>query len=146
MATVYDATARAKLQARIDALSADARPRWGRMNVGQMVVHCDGHLRHSMGEQLTPVNKPIRFFPLNLLIIYVLPTPKGVLTMDEMRDPVPGAFEEDRRRLKDDLEKLGAVPPGTRMPVHAAFGRIGHHAHGTLAHNHLDHHLKQFGV
>jgi hypothetical protein len=146
LATVYDAAARRKLQTRIDALTADARPRWGRMNVGQMVVHCDGHLRHSLGEHLTPVNRPIRFFPLNLLIIYLLPTPKGLPTMDELRDPVSKSFEGDRRRLKESLEKLGAVPPGTRMPVHAAFGKIGHHAHGKLAHDHIDHHLKQFGV
>ena len=146
MATVYDATARRKLHARIDALTPGSRPRWGRMTVGQMVAHCDLHLRHSLGEHLTPVNKPIRHFPLNLLIIYLLPTPKGVPTMDELRDPVPGVFEEDVERLKDSLEKLGAVPPRTRMPVHAAFGAIGHHAHGTLAHKHIDHHLKQFGV
>jgi hypothetical protein len=146
LATVYDAATRRKLHTRIDALTADSLPRWGKMNVGQMIVHCDLHLRHSLGEHLTPVNKPIRYFPLNLLIIYVLPTPKGVPTMDEMRNPVAGEFEASRKRLKDSLEKIGAVPPGTRMPVHAAFGRIGHHAHGTLAHNHLDHHLKQFGV
>jgi len=146
MATVYDAPARRRLHTRIDALTADSRPRWGRMTVEQMIAHCDGHLRHSLGEPLTPVNKPIRHFPLNLLIIYLLPTPKGLPTMDELRDPVSGALEEGRKRLKDSLEKLGAVPPGTRMPVHAAFGKIGHHAHGTLAHDHLDHHLRQFGV
>jgi hypothetical protein len=146
VATVYDATARQKLRARIDALKPDARPRWGRMSAGQMVVHCDKHLRHSLGEPLTPANKPVRFFPLNLLIIYVLPTPKGVPTMVELRDPVPGAFEADVKRLKESLEKLGALPSTTRMPVHAAFGRIGHHAHGKLAHDHLDHHLKQFGA
>jgi len=146
LATVYDENARGELHARIDALTAGSRPRWGRMSVGQMVVHCDLHLRHSLGEHLTPANKPIRFFPLNLLIIYVLPTPKGVPTMDELRDPVAGVFADDVRRLKDSLEKLGALPAGTRMPVHAAFGRIGHHAHGKLAHDHLDHHLKQFGA
>jgi hypothetical protein len=146
LATVYDAAARRKLHARIDALTADSRPRWGKMNVAQMIAHCDLHLRHSLGEHLTPVDKPIRFFPLNLLIIYVLPTPKGVPTMDELRNPVAGELEASLKSLKDSLEKLGAVPPGTRMPVHAAFGKIGHHAHGTLAHNHLDHHLKQFGV
>ncbi|MCE9593016.1 MAG: hypothetical protein K8S98_02380 [Planctomycetes bacterium] len=146
MATVYDATARGKLHARIAALTADSRPRWGKMTVGRMVAHCDLHLRHSLGEHLTPVNKPIRFFPLNLLIIYVLPTPKSVPTMNELREPVSGVFEEDVERLKATLEKLGAVPRGTRMPVHAAFGTIGHHAHGTLAHNHLAHHLTQFGV
>ena len=146
MPTVYDSAARQRLQARIDALTPAAKARWGRMNVGQMLVHCDGHLRHSLGEPLTPANKPVRFFPLNLLIIYVLPTPRGVPTMDELRDPVAGTFAEDRQRLKANLEKLGALPRGTRMPVHAAFGRIGHHAHGKLAHDHLDHHLKQFGA
>jgi len=146
MATVYDTAARARLHARIDALTADSRRRWGTMSVGQMIVHCDRHLRHSLGEPLTPVNKPIRHFPLNLLIIYLLPTPKGLPTMDELRNPVSGALEEERKRLKDTLEELGALPHGTRMPVHAAFGRIGHHAHGKLAHDHLDHHLKQFGT
>ena len=76
MTTVYAAAARRKLHARIDALTADSRRRWGTMTVGQMIVHCDGHLRHSLGEPLTPVDKPIRHFPLNLLIIYLLPTPK----------------------------------------------------------------------
>lgn len=146
MPTVYDAAARGRLHERIDALRPDLEPRWGRMRVGQMVVHCDLHLRHSLGEHLTPVRLPIGRFPLNLMIIYLLPTPKSVPTMDELRDPVAGAFEEDKARLKDSLEKLGAVPPGTRMPVHAAFGKIGRHAHGALAHNHLDHHLRQFGL
>jgi hypothetical protein len=146
MATVYDAAARRKLQARIDALRPDLKPKWGRMSVGQMIVHCDGHLRHSLGDHLTPVDKPIRFFPLNLLLIYLLPTPKSLPTMDEVRDPVAGPFDHDRSRLKRDLEQLGALPPDSQMPVHAAFGKIGHHAHGKLAHDHLDHHLKQFGV
>lgn len=146
MATVYDVVARSKLQARIDALTPDLKPKWGRMSVGQMLAHCDGHLRHSLGEPLTPVHKPIRFFPLNLILIYLLPTPKGLPTMDELRDPVAGPFEQDRARLKLNLERLGALPRETRMPVHAAFGKIGHHAHGKLAHDHLDHHLKQFGV
>ena len=146
MATVYDTAARQKLHARIEALTAGSQRRWGTMTVGQMIAHCDLHLRHSLGEYVTPVKMPIRFFPLNLLIIYLLPTPRGLPTMDELRDPPSGTFEEDRKRLKEDLEKLGAVPRGTRMPVHAAFGKIGHHAHGTLAHDHLDHHLKQFGV
>ena len=66
--------------------------------------------------------------------------------MNELRDPAAGPLEEGRKRLKDSLEELGALPSGTRMPVHAAFGKIGHHAHGKLAHDHLDHHLKQFGV
>src|SRR5262245_13698309 len=129
MATVYDAGARRRLQARIDALEPASKARWGRMNVAQMIVHCDLHLRHSLGDHPTPADNPISYFPLNRMIIYLLPTPKGVPTMDELRDPVVGSFEQDRARLKDTLEKLGALPPGTRMPVHAAFGKIGHHAH-----------------
>lgn len=146
MPTVYDGAARRQLQERIAALNPGLQPHWGRMSAGQMIVHCDLHLRHSLGEFLTPVRRLIGRFPLNLMIIYLLPTPKSVPTMDELRDPVVGTFEQDKARLKDSLERLGAVPPGTRMPVHAAFGKIGRHAHGTLAYNHLDHHLRQFGV
>src|SRR6185503_16395037 len=147
MATVYDSAARQRLHARIDALTAESKPRWGRMNVGQMIVHCDLHLRHSLGDvPLARMTVPVGRFPLNLLVIYVLPTPKGVRTMDELRDPPVENWNAGRARLKADLDRMGAVPPGTSMPVHAAFGRIGHHAHGWLAHKHLDHHLSQFGV
>jgi hypothetical protein len=147
MATIYDPAARQRLQARIDALTPESKPRWGRMNVGQMIVHCDMHLRHSLGDlPLVRMTVPVGRFPLNLLVIYVLPTPKGVRTMDELRDPLPENWNDERARLKTDLDRMGVVPPETNMPVHAAFGRIGHHAHGWLAHKHLDHHLTQFGV
>jgi hypothetical protein len=147
MATVYDPAARQSLHARIDALTSESKPRWGRMNLGQMIVHCDLHLRHSLGDlPLARMDVPIGRFPLNLLVIYILPTPKGVPTMAELRDQLVEDWNADRARLQADLERLGAVPLGTRMPVQAAFGRIGHHAHGWLAHKHLDLHLTQFGV
>jgi hypothetical protein len=147
MATVYDSAARRRLHARIDALTPESKARWGRLDVGRMIVHCDMHLRHSLGDlALARMSVPVGRFPLNLLVIYVLPTPKGVRTMDELRDPPLESWIADRARLKADLDRMGALPPGTSMPVHAAFGRIGHHAHGWLAHKHLDHHLSQFGV
>jgi len=147
MATVYDLAARRRLHARIDALTPEAKPRWGCMSVGQMVVHCDLHLRHSLADfPVARMSVPVGRFPLNLLVIYILPTPKGVVTMDELRDPVMENWNDARAQLKTDLDRIGALAPGTEMPVHAAFGRIGHHAHGWLAHKHLSHHLAQFGV
>ncbi len=60
MATVYDSAARQRLHARIDALTPESKPRWGRMNVGQMIVHCDLQLRHSLGDlPLTRMTVPI---------------------------------------------------------------------------------------
>lgn len=147
MATLYDPAARAAIQSRVDTLTASRQPLWGKMNVGQMLVHCDLQLQHALGElRCVPMSSPAGRFPLKQLIIYVLPTPKSVPTMTELRDPVAGSWEADRSRLKQNLERLGAVPSGTRMADHAAFGAMSHRAWGVLSHKHMDHHLRQFGA
>jgi len=147
MATIFDDTARAAIMARIDRLTATSQPRWGRMNVGQMVVHCDRQLLLALGELVAaPMKTPVGRFPLKHLALYVLPTPKGVPTMPELRDPVTGEWQQDRDRLTADIGRVIAKDRHQPWPVHAAFGTLSVSQWGRLMLKHLDHHLGQFGV
>ena len=147
MATIFDAASRDAVLSRIDRLNATTQPRWGRMNVGQMVVHCDLQLQLALGELVgAPMKTPVGRFPFKQLALYVLPTPRGVPTMPEMRDPVTGDWQADRGRLKADVGRVVAKDRNQAWPVHPAFGTLSAAQWGRLVFSHLDHHLKQFGV
>jgi hypothetical protein len=127
---VYDDAARRKLHARIDALTAGAQPRQ-QMNVGQMIAHCDPHLRHSLGEFATPVNKPIRFFPRTPLDHLPAADAKGVPTMNEMVIP-------SRARSKKTASSCRTISKTGRTGAnpHAGTRRVRQdrrHAHGTCS-------------
>src|SRR5689334_20329733 len=145
MPDLSDAGTRDAIVARIARLDASSQPRWGRMNVGQMVVHCGLQLKLALGE-LDAVRKPhpVAYFPLKQLLIYVLPVPKGVPTLPEIRDPLTGDWQADRDTLRTLVARFAALPDGRRMPAHPAFGELTRRQWSLLAWKHLDHHLRQF--
>jgi len=147
MATIFDAPAREATLARIERLAANSQPVWGKMNVGQMVVHCDLQLKLALGElKGAPMKTPVGRFPIKQLALYVLPTPKGVPTMPELRDPVTGDWHSDREKLKTDIGRVVQKDRNQPWPVHPAFGILSSSQWGRLILSHLDHHLKQFGA
>jgi len=147
MATIFDDAARTAVLARIDRLTPASQPRWGRMNVGQMVVHCDLQLKLALGElKGAPMKTPVGRFPIKHLALYVLPTPKGVPTMPELRDPVTGEWQQDREVLKADIGRVSAKDRHVPWPVHPAFGTLSSSQWGRLIRDHLHHHLRQFGA
>ncbi len=147
MATIFDAAAREAVLTRIERLTADAPPRWGRMNVGQMVVHCDLQLRLALGElTAAPMRTPVGSFPLKQLVLYLLPTPRSVPTMPELRDPPTGDWRRDLDQLRTDIGRVAALDRGIPWPRHPAFGDLTPSQWGRLILKHLDHHLRQFGA
>jgi hypothetical protein len=148
MLTIFDPTVRSALLARVDQLTPDARPRWGKMNVGQMVSHLDASLRMAAGELVCkPRGGPLSFPMLRWLIIYKLPFPKGAPTAPELLAATPAAdIAEDRAALRARMEQIAAKGPNGDFPRHPAFGVMPGEMWGVLIHRHVDHHLKQFGV
>jgi len=147
MANIFDSAEREAILGRIGRLTAATQPKWGRMNVGQMVVHCDLQLKLALGELVgEPMKTPVGRFPLKQLALYVLPVPRGVPTMPELRDPVAGDWQQDRENLKTDIAKVVAKDRTRPWPVHPAFGTLSVSQWARLIRDHLDHHLRQFGV
>lgn len=146
MQTVWDAGVRKELLERFGRLKADEKPRWGKMNAGQMVAHCADPLRAAMGEmKVTEKWTPMRFGLLRYLVIYVLPWPKGAPTAVEFIHTGAEDLDRSREQLTAALERF-AKHQGKPFRDHAAFGTLSEKDWGCLTWRHLDHHLRQFGV
>ena len=148
MSTLFDAGDRAAILARIDRLAADRPAVWGRFTAPEMVCHVATGLRQALGEaDLGPPVPPFNRWPLNWLVIHVVPWPpeKGVAP-PEMLATKPTTWDRDLASLRDLVERFGARGPAAAWPESKVFGRISGRSWGALQHKHLDHHLRQFGV
>src|SRR4030081_2708898 len=78
MPSLFDPQVRTIIIDRISRLTAEREPGWGRFTASEMVCHVSSGLREGLGEmEAGPPSGPLARFPLNWLMIHVLPWPKG---------------------------------------------------------------------
>jgi len=150
MKTLRDGKCRSLLIERLNALSTDAKPAWGRMNVEQMLSHLvqSGELPFvsSTGDHSSLLSRTL----IKPLVLYVLPIPKEVKTsaeMDQQQDGrKPLGFDIDKANVIDSIAKLGELPLDHKCLNHPFFGKMSAKQWGMIAYKHIDHHLQQFGV
>jgi uncharacterized protein DUF1569 len=58
----------------------------------------------------------------------------------------PGDFVEDKRAVIESINKLGSLSSGDACEYHPFFGPMTAKQWAVIAHKHIDHHLRQFGV
>jgi hypothetical protein len=147
MATFLDDRDRARLMARLAALTADSQARWGKFTVTGMVCHLRECARMASGELAVPdaCKKLFQTFPLKHLILYVLPFPKGAPTAPALLAASPEEFEAGMRQLAHELDTF-LHEDQRPAPAHPLFGPLTRKEWGTLVYKHTDHHLRQFGV
>ena len=148
MPIIQDESARAAIFARMELLSAESTPAWGRMNVSQMLAHLTDALRMTFGE-LAVKDKYIpliRSFPFKQLVLYVFPFPKSSPTAPELLARVPDSFEAEREQCKAYIARFAGAQGTLRFAPHPLFGPLSDRHMGTLVYKHIDHHLRQFGV
>lgn len=147
MKTLFDEQHRTALIARIERLTVDARPAWGKMNAERMLTHLVESMRMAIGELPTkPKNRFIRYAPFRQLFVYLLPWPKGAPTAPELIPSDSCTLAESRRELVRLCAEFGSRNMQQDWPRHPAFGDLGRKGWGVLAWRHIDHHLRQFGV
>jgi hypothetical protein len=134
---------------RINCVTADTKPIWGKMNAGQMMAHCQAPIRVAFGE----AKLSGKFFGMLLgpwikrVVLSEKPFKKGLPTHKSFLVTDERNFDEEKERLMSDVrkffsygkEKIGKYP-------HPFFGRMTPDEWGTSMYKHLDHHLKQFGA
>jgi hypothetical protein len=147
MPSLFDPQVRSAILDRVSRLTPERRPVWGRFTAPEMVCHVSAGLRQSLGElDAGPPSGPFTRFPLNWLVIHVLPWPKGKGKSPREFLVAPSTWPADVSRLRDLIERFSARGPGAPWPASRAFGRISGSSWGVLEYKHLDHHLRQFGV
>ena len=84
------------------------------------------------------------------LVLYVLPMPKEIETsarMDQQREGRKAlGFETDKKLVIESVGRVGTLPADHDCSYHPFFGKMSAKDWGLIAHKHMDHHLRQFGV
>lgn len=149
MKTLFEEKARQDLLARIDRLTPDCAPRWGKMNAEQMLAHLCEAMKLGTGElQAKPKKTYFSRFPMQQLVIYLMPWPKGAPTARELirTDSDAGTLARNREELARLIGVIASRANETDWPAHPAFGKLSRRAWGVLGWRHTDHHLRQFGL
>jgi len=139
---VYD-----EISSRLNKLNKDTSATWGKMNVGQMLNHCQMPLNIILEKEDYGV-KPN--WLINLLFkksMYSdklwkknLPTAKGFAIKDEMD------FDIEKEAITNLIDELNTQRERNDWQPHPAFGKLTKDQWGKMQYKHLDHHFRQFGV
>ncbi|MDP5081200.1 MAG: DUF1569 domain-containing protein [Winogradskyella sp.] len=136
-----------EILSRLNQLDKHTVATWGKMNVSQMLSHCQMPL-HIILEKEDYGVKP------NWLINFLfkksmysaklwkknLPTARGFAIKDQ-KD-----FEIEKEALYNLLNELNAQRNREDWQPHPAFGELTKDQWGKMQYKHLDHHFRQFGV
>ena len=145
--TLWSESDRSELLARVDRLSPDMHPLWGKMSATQMMTHLTEWMRLATGElKSAPRNLPMRYPGIKQLIIYLMPWPHGVPTAPELLARDSSGWDVERADFTERLRSFEKLKSSSDWPLHPAFGRLSTNEWGVLGYKHTDHHLRQFGV
>ncbi|MDQ8005203.1 MAG: DUF1569 domain-containing protein [Pedobacter sp.] len=135
---------------RINQLSPNSQPLWGKMNAAQMFAHCcvayemvytDKHPKPGffMGFILKTFVKK--------MVVSPKPYPKSSKTAPAFLVSDEKNFEAEKQRLIDyirETEVLGSYIFDGKKSL--SFGHLSANEWNNMFYKHIDHHLKQFGV
>ncbi len=139
----------ARLLARLDALRPDSARQWGKMDVAQMLAHCQQPLRVALGELQLKRSLVGRLF--GRMAKRQLLGPKawkpGMPTAPQFRIVDARRFADEHAALRALVERFGrGGPAGLCKDPHPFFGPLTADEWQALQWRHLDHHLRQFGA
>jgi hypothetical protein len=138
------------LESRIQNLSSDSAPLWGKMNVAQMLAHCNVTYEMVVDNKHPKPPAFVRFlaklFAKNT-VISEKPYSRNTRTAPIFLKSDPEDFELQRSRLLKyilTVEKMGTASFEGKESI--SFGPLRAEEWNNLMYKHLDHHLSQFGV
>lgn len=149
MKSLFNPSESQNIVQRIGRLTPDSKPAWGKMNVAQMLAHCQWPLGIAMGE------KSVKRVLVGILfggfarkqLVKPEPFKRGLPTAKEFVVTDLRDFENERSKLIAMVEKFSSGgPQGLTEDPHPFFGRMTEQEWDILQWKHLDHHLRQFGV
>ncbi|MFM2392331.1 MAG: hypothetical protein RLZZ546_308 [Bacteroidota bacterium] len=138
------------LKTRINKLHAKSDPKWGMMNVGQMLAHCN--VTYEM--IYTNIHPKPNFFMKLILKSFVkkgvvneVPYAKNLKTAPQFIIKEQKDFDVEKKRLFDYLDKTMELGESHfDGKASHSFGSLSTAEWNNMMYKHLDHHLTQFGV
>lgn len=149
MKSLFDKTTYEEIVSRMNKLTPASQKQWGKMEVAQMLAHCEVAFKVPLNE------KPLPRMLLGLLIGWIFK--KKLYNEEPWKQNLPTApdfiikgshdFEKEKATLLSMIEKFHkADPAAIEKIVHPMFGKFTGEQWGKAMYKHLDHHLTQFSV
>ena len=150
MKNIFESTTAEEVINRINRLTIDSKPQWGKMNVAQMLAHCNVTYELVYEDKHKKQNTLMRF------ILKAFVKNKVVNETPYKRDnpTAPYFIVKDQKDFETEKQRLIDYIIKTQQLGEAHFDKKESYSFGVLSvrewnnmfYKHLDHHLSQFGV
>jgi hypothetical protein len=147
--SIFDKNNNEALIKRIHLLDENSKPLWGKMNVSQMLSHCQAPIDLALGN----IEIKSNFF-LGILgrifkskILNAGKFKKNSVTLTEFSRSDFYEFEQNKIALIKKISTFAVLgDKSIKKTKHPIFGKMSYEEWDKLQYMHLDHHLRQFGV
>jgi Protein of unknown function (DUF1569) len=150
MKNLFETGAVNEITDRMAHLRPDSARQWGKMNVAQMLAHCSAAIGMAEGKVTPPrvlLGRLLGPLAKKSLIVNGEPMRRNAMTEKSLLVTDEREFMAERQRLRESIDSFASGGPGmcTKHP-HFFFGPLTPVEWAVLMHQHLNHHLRQFGV
>jgi hypothetical protein len=148
---MFNPNGKASMLSRINALTPNSKPLWGKMNVGQMLAHCNVayEIVHEPGKHSAPgfVGKFFARVFAKETVVGDKPYPQNGPTAPMFVIKDSKDFDKEKARLVAYINKTFQQGAAHYEGLeNMTFGKLSAKQWNTLFSKHLDHHLRQFGA
>jgi len=136
----------------LEQIKPDSNPKWGKMNVQQMIEHMSDYVRIANGKTVLDVVTPVENLP-KMQAFLMSEKPFRENTPNALMPDIPPAikFSDIKTSIEEIRGELTyffqvyAANPNLKL-TNPFFGLLDFDMQVQLLHKHATHHLRQFGV
>lgn len=147
---VFTAPVAQQLTERINKLTAGTQPVWGKMNVAQMLAHCNVTYELTYENIHPRPNAFMRFILksfIKKMVVGEKPYAKNSRTAPVFLVSSDKDFNREKERLVNYIQKtLSTGEAAFEGKENHGFGKLTAQEWNNMFYKHLNHHLLQFGV
>jgi hypothetical protein len=147
---IFDKDVSEKITQRINRLKPDTQAQWGKMNVAQMLAHCNVAYEMVYEDKHPKPNFLMKILLksfVNQTVTGEKPYKRNSQTAPAFVMKYPKDFEKEKDRLVSYIQKTQQLGEANfdNKDSHS-FGKLSITEWNNMFYKHLDHHLHQFGV
>ena len=150
MKSLFETESFNEINSRVNTLTKNKSPEWGKMNVAQMLKHCQKPFGIVNGtlkmETKVGFMKKLIFSLMKTIMYNDKPWGKNIPTSKEFLIHDDVDFDKEKEELLKLLNEFHLKKDQFEWPKHPVFGKFTKEQYGKMNYKHLDHHLRQFGV
>ena len=150
MESLFNPADNQKIINRINSVTAQSKAQWGKMDVAQMLAHCQPPLKAAFGElKLKRGLVSILFggYFRKKLTKDETPFTQNLPTDNKFKIANPEEVEKEKIKLAALVKRFSELgAEGMTKDAHPFFGKMTGKEWDIIQWKHLDHHLRQFGA